>query len=282
MKLGTFKRRAGGSAFWGVVTDRGIIDMSARTGVASLRSALAADGIAKANAAAGSVPDVALDSVEFLPCILDPVRTLCIGLNYDAHRIETNQPKVDHPTVFVRFPSSQVGHGAGMVLPKVSHRFDFEGELAVVIGKTARHVSRADALSHVAGYACFNDGSVRDFQRHATQFTPGKNFVASGAFGPWIATADEIPDPAKLTLTTRLNGEVVQQSGTHDLIFDVPALIEYITQWTVLEPGDVIATGTPSGVGAARKPPLWMKAGDSVEVEISSIGTLRNLIVAEA
>ena len=282
MKLGTFKRRADGGVFWGVVTGAGIVDMTRRTGLASLRAALAADGIAQARAAAASAADVALDAVDILPPVTDPARTLCIGLNYDAHRIETNQPKVDHPTVFVRFASAQVGHGAGMVRPKVSERFDFEGELAVVIGKTARHVSKADAFSYIAGYSCFNDGSVRDYQRHATQFTPGKNFMASGAFGPWIVTADEIPDPAKLTLTTRLNGQVVQQSGTHDLIFDIPALLEYITRWTVLEPGDVIATGTPSGVGAARTPPLWMKPGDTVEVDISSIGVLRNPIIAEA
>jgi 2-keto-4-pentenoate hydratase/2-oxohepta-3-ene-1,7-dioic acid hydratase in catechol pathway len=282
MRLGTFRRKDGGAAFWGIVAGLGIIDMSARSGLPTLKAALAGDGLAKARASAGATADMALDAVEFLPPIPDPARTLCIGLNYEAHRVETKQPKTDHPVVFTRFASAQVGHLAPMVRPRVSEKFDYEGELAVVIGRTARHVKRADALGYVAGYACFNDGSVRDFQRHSSQFIPGKNFVASGAFGPWLATADEIPDPSKLRLTTRLNGAVVQDSGTNDLIFDIPTLIEYITQWTVLEPGDVIATGTPSGVGMARQPYLWMKAGDTVEVEISGIGTLRNPVVAEA
>jgi 2-keto-4-pentenoate hydratase/2-oxohepta-3-ene-1,7-dioic acid hydratase in catechol pathway len=169
-----------------------------------------------------------------------------------------------------------------MLRPLDTVQFDYEGELAVVIGRRARRVTRAAALDYVAGYACFNDGSVRDFQRHSQQFTPGKNFHASGSFGPWIVTADEVPDPRKLRLTTRLNGEVVQDESVGELCFDVAQLIEYCSKWAELLPGDVIVTGTPGGVGAGRKPPLWMKAGDTVEVEISSLGVLRNTIVDEA
>ncbi|MDX1563069.1 MAG: fumarylacetoacetate hydrolase family protein, partial [Gammaproteobacteria bacterium] len=187
----------------------------------------------------------------------------------------------EHPVVFVRFASSLVGQGPTMIKPAVSEKFDYEGELAVVIGKPARHVSRDAALQYVAGYSCFNDGSVRDFQRHSSQFTAGKNFDASGAFGPWIVTADELPDPAALKLETRLNGNVVQSESTGELHFDIPALIEYISTWTELMPGDVIVTGTPGGVGAGRNPPLWMQDGDTVEVEISGIGCLSNSIRQE-
>jgi 2-keto-4-pentenoate hydratase/2-oxohepta-3-ene-1,7-dioic acid hydratase in catechol pathway len=165
-----------------------------------------------------------------------------------------------------------------MVKPHVSEQYDFEGELAVIIGKPARHVPRARAYEFVAGYSCFNDGSIRDYQRHGPQWTPGKNFQASGALGPWLVTTDELPNPAQSRLRTLLNGQVVQDESVAELCFDIPALIEYCSTWTELLPGDVIATGTPGGVGAGRKPPLWMKAGDTVSVEISGIGTLRNPI----
>ncbi len=168
-----------------------------------------------------------------------------------------------------------------IIRPRASENLDFEGELAVIVGKGGRHISKEAALQHVAGYSIYNDASVRDWQRHTTQYTPGKNFPSTGGFGPWMVTADEIPDSTKLHLTTRLNGEVVQDSGLDDLRFSIPEIISYISIFTELVPGDVIITGTPKGVGAARKPPLWMKPGDSVEVEISSIGTLRNPIVPE-
>jgi 2-keto-4-pentenoate hydratase/2-oxohepta-3-ene-1,7-dioic acid hydratase in catechol pathway len=167
------------------------------------------------------------------------------------------------------------------VRPFASEQFDYEGELAVVIGKTARHVPAARALDYVAGYSCFAENSLRDFQRHAAQATPGKNFFASGAFGPWITTTDEIKDPGRLMLTTRLNGTQVQHESTADLIFSVPELIAYMSIWTELRPGDVISTGTPSGVGMARKPPLWLKAGDRLEIEIEGIGTLENTVIDE-
>jgi 2-keto-4-pentenoate hydratase/2-oxohepta-3-ene-1,7-dioic acid hydratase in catechol pathway len=183
--------------------------------------------------------------------------------------------------IFVRFADSLVGHQQPMIKPRVSEQYDFEGELAVVIGKRARHVSRSAAYEYVAGYSCFNDGSVRDYQRHGPQWTPGKNFHASGAFGPALVTTDEQPDPARLRLRTLLNGRVVQDARVAELCFDVPRLIEYCSTWTQLEPGDVIATGTPGGVGAGRKPPLWMNAGDAVEIEITGLGTLSNRIVDE-
>jgi 2-keto-4-pentenoate hydratase/2-oxohepta-3-ene-1,7-dioic acid hydratase in catechol pathway len=167
-----------------------------------------------------------------------------------------------------------------MVRPILSGDFDYEGELAIIIGKGGHHIAKTDALTHVFGYACFNDGSLRDYQfKHS--LAVGKNFPSTGGFGPWIATSDTIPDPSKLTLTTRVNGAQVQHKGIDDMIFDVPSIISYVSSWTALVPGDVIATGTPEGVGFARKPPLWLKAGDTVEVEISGIGVLRNPIIAE-
>ena len=186
----------------------------------------------------------------------------------------------EYPVVFVRFPSSLVGDGEAIVRPAVSGKFDFEGELGVVIGKEAHRVSRARALDYVAGYCCFMDGSVRDWQRHTTQFTPGKNFDRSGAIGS-ITSADAIPDPSTLELTTRVNGQVMQSASVSELVFDVPYLIEYCSTFMTLRPGDVIATGTPGGVGAARTPPVWLKAGDIVEVEISGIGTLTNPVCDE-
>ncbi len=179
----------------------------------------------------------------------------------------------------MRFTDTLAANGAPLVRPTVSDNFDFEGELALIIGKGGRHIAEDRALDHVAGYACFNDGSIRDWQKHSV--SAGKNFPSTGGFGPWMVTKDEIPDPAALTLTTRLNGAEVQHAGTDMLIFPIPRLIAYVSAFTALNPGDVIATGTPEGVGLTRTPPLWMKPGDVVEVEISGIGTLRNPVVAE-
>jgi 2-keto-4-pentenoate hydratase/2-oxohepta-3-ene-1,7-dioic acid hydratase in catechol pathway len=182
--------------------------------------------------------------------------------------------------MFIRLGSSVVAHQSALVLPKVSQQFDFEGELALVIGKAGRHISRKDALKHIFGYSIFMDGSIRDFQ-FGHSLTVGKNFQSSGSFGPYIVTADEVGDPSQLDLRTRLNGAEVQHTITDDLIFDIPYLIEYISSSTTLMPGDIIATGTPEGGGFARTPPLWMKAGDVLEVEISSIGKLQNTVIAE-
>jgi len=241
-----------------------------------------------ASGAAASLPAlapqarVALADAVFDPLIPQPGKIFCVGINFRAHMAEMGRPEPDYPWLFTRFADSQVGHGQPLMAPSASGQFDFEGELAVVIGKAAHHVSAEQALSHVAGYTCFMDGSLRDFQRHTPQFTPGKNFYQSGAFGPWLVTADEIPDPSVLNLQTRLNGEVMQRAPINDLKFDVPHLIEYISSFCVLQPGDVISTGTPGGVGFARDPQVWLRPGDALEVEVDGIGTLRNPVVAES
>jgi 2-keto-4-pentenoate hydratase/2-oxohepta-3-ene-1,7-dioic acid hydratase in catechol pathway len=217
----------------------------------------------------------------FDPLICNPGRIICVGINFKAHMKEMGRDEPDYPWLFVRWGASQVGHKQPLIHPGVSEKYDFEGELALVISKTARHVKAKDALDYVAGYTCFMDGSVRDWQNHGSQFTPGKNFHQSGSFGPWLVTSDEIPDPSALNLQTRLNGEVMQQAPISDLKFDVPALIEYISTFAELQPGDVISTGTPGGVGFARKPPVWLKDGDVLEVEVDGIGVLSNPVAAE-
>jgi 2-keto-4-pentenoate hydratase/2-oxohepta-3-ene-1,7-dioic acid hydratase in catechol pathway len=255
MKLASFA--VNGRASFGLIESDAIIDLGASMGIATLRNAIASGKLgAAAHAARGRRPDFGLGEVTLLPPIPDPDKVICIGLNYRAHAAEAGLKLPEHPSVF------------------------YEGELAVIIGKAGRHIGRHEALNHVFGYACFNDGSLRDFQfKHS--LTVGKNFVATGGFGPWIASADVIPDPSRLALTTRVNGIEVQHKGIDDMIFDVPAIIAYVSGWTALVPGDVIATGTPEGVGFARKPPLWLKPGDTVEIEISDIGVLRNPVVAE-
>lgn len=224
---------------------------------------------------------IPLAQVRFSPVIPNPDKIICVGLNYHSHQQETALAPADHPQLFVRFSASQVGHGGAIIRPNVSEKLDFEGELAVIIGRTGRHISRAQALDYVAGYSCYNDASIRDWQMHTRQFTPGKNFDGTGAFGPWLVSADEIPDPARLQLTTHLNAQVVQQAGLDQLIFPVPELIAYISTFTTLVPGDVIVTGTPAGVGVARKPRLYMQPGDQVTVSIDGIGCLQNPIEQE-
>lgn len=227
------------------------------------------------------LPRIDIADVTFLPVISNPGKILCIGINYATHVRETGRDMPTYPMIFTRFADSQTAHMQPILRPTASHKLDFEGELAVVIGKTARHVNQADALDYVAGYSCYNDGSVRDWQKHTIQFVPGKNFPQTGSFGPWLVTSDEIENPQNLELTTRLNGKVMQHTNTSDMIFEVRKLIEYCTTFTELAPGDVIVTGTTGGVGAFREPPVWMKPGDIVEVEISSIGILRNTIADE-
>jgi 2-keto-4-pentenoate hydratase/2-oxohepta-3-ene-1,7-dioic acid hydratase in catechol pathway len=282
MRLMSFERN--GRAGFGVVVGDGVVDAGARLpgSPPGLRAALAAGALPDLARLTNGKPDFALAEVTFAPPIADAAgKILCVGVNYLPHIREMGRERPDKPVLFTRFRDSIVGHDQPLLKPLASEQLDFEGELAVVIGKRARRVSRAHALDYVAGYTCFNDGSVRDFQRHSAQFTPGKNFHASGACGPWLVTTDEIPDPRKLHLKTRLNGEVVQSESVGELCFDVPQLIEYCSIWTQLEPGDLIVTGTPGGVGAGRKPPLWMKHGDTVEVEIAGLGVLRNPVVAE-
>jgi len=207
-------------------------------------------------------------------------KILCVGVNYRPHIEEMGREIPEYPVVFVRFPGSLVGDGEALLRPRVSEQFDFEGELAVVIGKPARHVSKDDAYDYIGGYCCFMDGSVRDWQRHTGQFTAGKNFERSGAIGP-VVPASDVQDPSALQLTTRVNGKVMQEGRIADLVFAIPTLVEYCSTFAELQPGDVIATGTPGGVGAARKPPVWLRDGDSVEVEIPGLGVLRNPVEDE-
>ena len=282
MKLVSFA--AAGRNSYGAVVGDGIVDLGHRLGDRwpTLRSAIAANALGRlASEAKDAAPDTALSRVTLLPPITDPEKIICAGRNYRAHAAEAGGAPPENPQVFLRLVNTLVAHNQPMVRPRISGDFDYEGELALVIGKPGRHIAKQDALSHVCGYACFNDGSIRDIQfKHSV--SAGKNFHATGGFGPWIVTTDEIPDPRGLHLVTRLNGVEVQHTGIDDLIFDIPTLISYCSGWTPLVAGDVIATGTPEGVGFARKPPLWMKPGDVVEVEIDGgIGTLRNPIVAE-
>lgn len=214
-----------------------------------------------------------------LPVIPNPGKIFCVGLNYKSHVAETKRSDSEHPAIFTRFSDSLSAHNAPLPHPKETKRFDFEGELAVIIGKGGRNITQAQAFEHIAGYACFNDGTARDWQRHTHQWIPGKNFPLTGPFGPFMATRKEIPDVNQLTLETRLNGEVMQHASLADLIFTLPVIIEYLSGFTNLSPGDVIATGTPGGVGDRREPPLYMKAGDVVEIEITGLGTLRNRVV---
>lgn len=213
-----------------------------------------------------------------LPVIPNPGKLICVGLNYKTHVAETRRADSEHPSLFLRFNDSLAADGDELLRPAFSERFDWEGELAFVIGRGGRHIAKEDAFDHIAGYACFNDVSVRDWQRHTHQFTPGKNFPGTAPFGPWLVTRDEVADVRGLALQTRLNGSVVQQASLGDLIFDIPTIVAYVSRFTPLSPGDVIATGTPGGVGDRREPPLYMKHGDLVEVEITGLGVLRNRI----
>jgi 2-keto-4-pentenoate hydratase/2-oxohepta-3-ene-1,7-dioic acid hydratase in catechol pathway len=245
-----------------------------------LRDALTAGGVAEIRKAVDAAkPDHRPSDVKWLPVIPNPEKILCAGINYRSHAAETGRELPKQPSMFIRLANTLTGHEGEMIRPSVSQSFDFEGELAVVIGRPGRHIPVERALDHVAGYTCFVDGSVRDYQKFSV--TSGKNFPATGPLGPWIVTTDEIADPARLTLTTRLNGQEVQKSGTDLLIYSVPQIIAFCSDFTPLLPGDVIATGTPEGVGHRRNPPLWMKPGDVLEVEISGIGTLRNRVVDE-
>jgi len=283
MKLLSFSR--GGGSGYGVVVEQGIADLGARYSerwptLSAVIRAGALDQLREL--ASGLSCDFQVDEVRFLPPILDPGRIICVGLNYKSHIEETGRQMPSYPTLFTRFPDSHVAHREAIIRPAVSEQHDFEGELAVIIGRRGRYIPATRALQHVAGYSCYNDGSIRDFQAHTSQFTPGKNFWRSGAFGPWMVTADEIPDPGQLRLETRLNGRVMQSAPTSDLMFDVPTLVEYISTVFPLNPGDVISTGTTGGVGKARKPPVFMRAGDRIEVELSGIGTLSNRVEDEA
>jgi 2-keto-4-pentenoate hydratase/2-oxohepta-3-ene-1,7-dioic acid hydratase in catechol pathway len=278
MKLLSFA--ADGKEWFGAVSGDGIVTLNDKIGQPSLRAALAAGATgAMQQAAKNATPDRKFADIKFLPVIPNPNKILCAGVNYRAHAAEVGRELPKQPSMFVRFTDTLIGHDGEMIRPNVSDHFDFEGELTLIIGKGGRHIRPEHALDHVVGYTCFVDGSVRDYQRFSV--TSGKNFPGTGPLGPWLVTADEIPDPGRLTLTTRLNGRQVQHAYTDQLIYSIPQIIAFCSDFTILSPGDVIATGTPEGVGHGRKPPLWMKPGDTLEVEISSIGTLRTRIVDE-
>lgn len=283
MKLISYTRL--GQAGFGVLTEGGVIALAGRLDrtITTLRQAIAGDLLREIRSFAKDRPaELALSDVTLLPVIPDPAKILCIGLNYETHRHETGRPVAQYPSVFTRFADTQIAHGQAIVKPDVSNALDYEGELAVVIGRGGRNIAEKDTLAHVAGYACYNDATVRDWQRHTHQFTPGKNFPSTGAFGPALVSADEVADYTRLPIATRLNGETVQSATLADLIFPIPRLIAYCSTFTPLSPGDVILTGTPGGVGDRREPPSYLKAGDVIEVEIGGIGRLVNRVESEA
>jgi acylpyruvate hydrolase len=268
MRIVTFRRD--GIVQYGIRNGGSIAVQPEATSAVSL----AVNGMARATA-----QQLRLADVELLPPVPRPGKIICIGLNYRAHAIEGGNAIPEYPAVFMRGATSLTAPGADIIYPECSDKLDFEAELAVVIGRTATRVSSADALKYVAGYSCFNDGSVRDYQRKSTQWTMGKNFDSTGGFGPELVTPEELPTGASgLRLVSRLNGQIMQDSNTADMIFDVATLVATLSEAMTLEPGDVIATGTPSGVGYARKPPVYMRPGDVIEVEIEGVGTLTNTI----
>lgn len=283
MKLISFKH-GGKNTFGAVVGDKVIDLQSAFAGrAADLKSLIAADLIAEASAfAKTATPTLALADLELLPVIPNPGKIVCVGLNYGEHVRETGREITESPALFLRLNESQVAHGQDIIRPRESHRLDYEGEIAVIIGKGGRRISEADSWSHIAGYSCYNDGSIRDWQVATTQWTPGKNFYRTGGFGPWMVTSDEIKPNQQMTLTTRLNGQELQRATTDMMIHSIPRQIAYISTFIPLEAGDVIVTGTPGGVGNKRTPQLFMKPGDVVEIEVDAVGILRNGIRDEA
>lgn len=273
MRLVSFRRPSGEPSYGRIEGDQ-IVDLAGAEG-GFLKDALAAGQFGEGG------QTHALSAVVLLPVIPDPGKILCIGLNYATHVKETGREQKEHPAVFTRWADTLVADGQPLVKPPESNRFDYEGELALVIGKGGRRIPRERAFDVIAGYTCFNDASARDWQRHNIQFTPGKNFPGTGGFGPTLVTPDEIADLGSERVVTRLNGQVVQDQPVSDMIWDIPGIIAYCSTFTELQPGDVIATGTPGGVGDKREPPLYMNDGDLVEVEIQSIGTLTNRVIDE-
>jgi 2-keto-4-pentenoate hydratase/2-oxohepta-3-ene-1,7-dioic acid hydratase in catechol pathway len=268
---------------FGLLSGDSVVDLTGRLApeIGTLKQAIAAGLLARAGEWTATPAELPLADLRMLPVIPDPGKILCVGLNYEDHRRETKRPDSEYPTLFTRFADSQVGHGQLLLKPSFSSRFDYEAELAVVIGAPVHGVSEEGALDFVAGYACYNDGSVRDWQRHTSQFTPGKNFPSTGGFGPALVTPDEVGDYRQLPIRLRLNGDTMQDASLSDLIFPIEKLIAYCSAFTPLSPGDVIVTGTPGGVGDRREPPVYLQDGDRVEVDIGAVGCLVNH-VAEA
>ena len=277
MRLATFKTPQGSS--FGAVTGKGMVDLGRRLKqYPDLKALITDDGFSKIHPFLSQAADHPLSGITWLPVIPNPGKIVCVGLNYQDHVVETGRDNTEQPAIFLRVAESQVGHLQPIVRPRESKNLDYEAEIAVIIGKAGRRISQQNSWSHIAGYSCYNDGSVRDWQRHTVQWTAGKNFARTGGFGPWMVTADEIPPGTVMTLSCRLNGERLQHATTEQMIFKIPKIIEYVSTWTTLEPGDVIVSGTPGGVGSRRNPPLWMKPGDKVEVEIDKVGVLENSI----
>ncbi|RQV66062.1 FAA hydrolase family protein [Burkholderia cenocepacia] len=284
MKLVSY-RRAGKAAF-GAIKEQGIVDLASRMpALADLASLLADDAAldeARRLVAAAATADFPLADVKLEPVIPRPNKIICVGINYVAHAAEAGRTVGKYPVIFHRYAETLLPHGAPLIRPTISDNFDFEAELAVVIGRGGSHIAPEDAMSHVAGYTCFNDASVRDWQFHTHQYGMGKNFRDTGALGPWLVTADEIPDYRELSVHGLLNGEQMQIGKLSDLAFDIPALIAYVSQALDWQPGDILATGTPSGIGFKRQPPVFLKPGDTFDVVIPGIGTLSNPVADEA
>ena len=283
MKFVSFLLGSGSS--YGLVQGERVLDLTPLLGghAPDLKTLIAKGLLERAAAMGRSHPaTLPLADLHLLPVIPNPGKIVCIGLNYREHVAETERSVTESPTLFLRVAESQVGHGSDLVLPPESARLDYEGEIAIVIGRGGRRISENEAWNHIAGYACYNDGSVRDWQSATPQWTAGKNFWRTGAFGPWLVTSDEITPGRRMTLVTRLNGVEMQRATTDMMIHSIPRQIAYVSTFTPLEPGDVIVTGTPGGIGARRSPPVFMKAGDVVEVEVDAIGVLRNEVAAEA
>lgn len=279
-----------GRETYGVLTaSDGIVELGGRLKehAPTLRHLVADPSLVDLKKMAASAADHKLSEVKVLPVIGDPAHIWCLAINYEDHiaeikavGIQRDRPKF--PALFMRYADTLIADGDPIVVPSVSSDLDWEGELAVVIGRGGRYISEESAMSHVAGYACFNDASIRDWQFHTRQIAPGKNFTASGALGPWMVTADEIPDPHNLSVKTWLNGNLMQDGRTSDMIFGIPAFIAYVSSISPLKPGDILATGTPSGVGFSRKPPIYMKPGDRCVIEVEGVGRLENPVTAEA
>lgn len=286
MRFVSFNR--GGSPRVGARTGAGLVDLGAvdRTLPADLKSLVASGkgALRRAWSAARKARPSAIvkGRVDYLPPIPDPQKIICVGLNYRDHAAEAGLKVPSYPVLFTRFPTSMVGHRKALVAPKASRHYDYEAELVAIIGRRARNIRKRDALDHVAGYSIFNEGSIRDFQMKASQWTVGKNFDSTGAFGPHMVTPDELPPGAKgLGIQCRVNGKVLQDSNTREMIFDVRTLVYEAARAMTLLPGDIIVTGTPAGVGFVRKPPVFLKAGDLCEIEIEGIGTLANRVKKE-
>lgn len=280
MKIVRYSRN--GQTGWGICQDSPAVVTPLVHTIASFPEMLVLEKGQLSNLAAKyAAEQLPLAELSLLPPVTPANKIFCVGFNYGRHAVEAGRELPSKPSLFLRHYDSFVGAGEAVIKPRLSDQFDYEGELVIVIGKGGRHIAEADAKAHVAGYTCMAENSVRDFQKHATQVTAGKNFSRSGAIGPWITPVEDVPYPPKLQVATRLNGKEVQNGNTDEFVFSVAFLVSYISQFAELKPGDLIATGTPAGIGMKRNPPLYLRAGDELEVEIEMIGTLGVSVVNE-